>query len=152
MSITSKISEDKPGGPFFNAALTRRALDDLHDHAEAMHRRQQHPDDALHDLARRAAEWERLGAAVDADDVLRTIRQLNPDYQPYADLEHAILQDRIHAAVAAIQAEAAGAGYRDGLADGAIVGREEIADMVRDIVAGELPAAVDALQEGECCG
>jgi len=104
--------------PFSTAAVTRRALDDLRDIAVIMHSRQQHPDDMLHDLAARAALWFQHGADINDRDVLRAVRSVVPDYQPYADLQHAIMRDRIHDAIAAMQARIAGEAYRDGVVDG----------------------------------
>lgn len=137
--------QSSSAGPCSPAALTRRALDDLRDHAEVMHRRQRHPDEILHEIARRAAIWNRRGAQIDDQDVLRTVRDVLPDYQPYADLGHAVMQDRIADAIAAMQYEIAGRAYRDGYMDAGGLTREGMMELIRDVVARELPGALRAL-------
>jgi hypothetical protein len=136
------------GGPWSAAALTRRALDDLRDMAEVMHHRQRHPDDILHALAERAALWHRRGAMIDDQDVLRAVRAVQPDYQPYADLQHALTQDRIRDAITAMQQEIAGRAYRDGFSDAGGLTRDEIIDLIRDVLAQDLPDALRMLQGG----
>jgi hypothetical protein len=114
-----------------------------------MHRRQRHPDDILHDLAELAAKWHRQGADIDDQDVLCTVRELVPDYQPYADLDHAIMRDRIHNAIAAMQKEIAGASYRDGCCDTGSLTRDGVVELIREVVAAELPDAIQAIEEGK---
>jgi hypothetical protein len=143
MQETNPSVQSSPWPP---ATLTRRALDDLRTIAEVMHSRQRHPDDILHALAEQAAGWGRQGAVLDDQDVLRTVRALFPDYQPHQDLEHALLRDRIHAAIAAMQSEIAGRAYRDGYVDAGGLTREEIIDLIRDVMADDLPDALRQLR------
>lgn len=145
LPIFQASDQQSSGDPWSQAALTRRALDDLRDHAEVIHRRQQHPDDILHQLAERAAAWHRQGAEIDSDDVLRAVRAILPDHQPYQDLEHAIMRDRIHDAIAAMQREIAGQAYRDGFLDAGCLTGAEIDERVRELVVRELPDLLRAM-------
>jgi hypothetical protein len=144
MSIPNRSSSGhlSNGDPFPSAAVTRRALDDLRAIAAVMHERRRHPDDMLHALAEQAALWHRQGAKLDSDDVLRIVRQLHPDYQPYADLQHAMMQDRIAAAIAQMQQQIAGAAYRDGIGDAMGLSHEKTIELIRDILAEDLPDAL----------
>jgi hypothetical protein len=137
---------DQPGaGPWSSAALTRAALNDLRAMAEVAHARGQHPDDTLHAVAKQASLWHRRGAEIDDQDVLRAVRGVLPDYQPYADLQHALIHDRIRDAIAAMQQEIAGSAYKDGYMDSHRETREAMVELIRKIVAAELPEALEAL-------
>jgi len=77
-----------PGsGPFLPAALASRALADLAAIAEAMHARRRDPHEIAHALLRSAALHRQAGAALPANIVLVTLRQLPglSDYDPLAD-------------------------------------------------------------------
>lgn len=147
-------------GPWSPAALRIRTQKDLIQLAEDQHSRHCHPDDILHQLAERAGRWSLLGAAIGAEDVLRILRAVvAADYQPWSDLEHARLKGCVQAGIDAAreqieqqQMEIVGAAYRDGYMDGAsnarLLSREGIVEIVRDVLAADLPAALREIGGG----
>lgn len=101
MSILEKppTCKEKPPapdqGPFGPNRLRHDALADLNQTAKDMHDRQVHHDEINHALARQAGLWHDRGVEIDAEDVLRAVRAVCPDYQPYTDVEAAKARDRV---------------------------------------------------------
>lgn len=78
-------------------------------------------------------------------DVLNAVRAVVPDFQPYADLEHALMRDRIHRAISAMQTEIAAKAYRDGYLDAVALAEERMREVAREIMASDIEDCLRAL-------